>query len=65
LKNEQIVQVFQQLIVNHVVPSGVLGVVDFHVVERLICHILFLRIVVELLDQYFGRKLRLFKRKKI
>jgi hypothetical protein len=61
LKNEQIVQVFQQQIVHHVVPFGVLGVVDSHVVEGLICLIWFLLIAVELLDRYFGRKLLLFK----
>ncbi len=64
MKNEQIVLAFQQLIGHHVVQFVVLDVVDFHVVEWLICLIWFQLIAVELLDLCFGIKFLHMKSKK-
>ncbi len=61
LKNEPIVQVLHQLIEYHVVHFVVLVVVDFHVVEGLICLILFQLTVVEWVDLCFGIKFLHFR----
>ncbi len=59
LKNEPIVQVLHQLIEYHVVHFVV--VVDFHVVEGLICLILFQLTEVEWVDLCFGIKFLHFR----